>query len=151
MGYHMIWQNPAASQWQITSMDMLYTAQRLVGVLLMLALAQRFLNHDHPKLALLNCAVFPFYLLHQSVIIGLAYYFSPLQLGPWLEPTLIILFTFGLCALVFRGLSYGALLRPLFGMKANYQHAKLKIAYLKRIDMLVGGVAILPMALRLLL
>ncbi|NMM42722.1 acyltransferase family protein [Pseudoalteromonas arctica] len=150
LGYHMIWQNPAASQWQITSIDMLYTAQRLVGVLLMLALAQRFLNHYHPKLALLNCAVFPFYLLHQSVIIGLAYYFSPLQLGPWLEPTLIILFTFGLCALVCWGLSYGALLRPLFGMKANYQHAKLETAYLKRIGMLVGGVAILPMALRLM-
>ncbi|CAM4404497.1 acyltransferase family protein [Pseudoalteromonas ostreae] len=150
LGYQMIWQNPATSQWQITSMDMLYTSQRLVGVLLMLALAQRFLNHDHPKLALLNCAVFPFYLLHQSVIIGLAYYFSPLQLGPWLEPTLIILFTFGLCALVCWGLSYGALLRPLFGMKANYQHAKLETVYLKRIGMLVGGVAILPMALRLL-
>ncbi|MFK3870871.1 acyltransferase family protein [Pseudoalteromonas rhizosphaerae] len=119
LGYHMIWQNPAASQWQITSMDMLYTAQRLVGVLFMLALAQRFLNHDHPKLALLNCAVFPFYLLHQSVIIGLAFYLSELQLGGLVEPLFILSLTFIICWLVFIAVRCVDLLSPFLGIKVT--------------------------------
>lgn len=115
----MIWQNSAASQWQITSMDMLYTSQRLLGVLLMLALAQRFLNHDHPKLALLNSAVFPFYLLHQSVIIGLAFYISELQLGGFLEPLLILSLTFIICWLVFIAARRIDLLSPFLGIKVT--------------------------------
>ncbi|WP_404341704.1 acyltransferase family protein [Pseudoalteromonas mariniglutinosa] len=127
LGYHMIWQNPAASQWQITSMDMLYTAQRLVGVLLMLALAQRFLNHDHPKLALLNCAVFPFYLLHQSVIIGLAFYLSELQLGGFVELLLILSLTFIICWLVFMGARRVDLLSPLLGIKVAGKYSTWQI------------------------
>ncbi|WP_394193333.1 acyltransferase family protein [Pseudoalteromonas atlantica] len=119
VGYHMIWLNPAASQWQITSIDMLYTAQRLVGVLLMLALTKRFLNHDHPKLALLNGAVFPFYLLHQSVIIGLAFYLSKLQLGGFVEPLLILSLTFIICWLVFIVARRVDLLSPLLGIKVT--------------------------------
>lgn len=129
--YNTIWQNPAASQWQITSMDMLYTAQRLMGVLLMLALAQRFLNHDHPKLALLNCAVFPFYLLHQSVIIGLAFYLSKLQLGGFVEPLLILSLTFIICWLVFIAARRIDLLSPLLGIKVTgkYKARQVKVGF----------------------
>lgn len=129
--YNTIWQNPAASQWQITSMDMLYTAQRLMGVLLMLALAQRFLNHDHPKLALLNGAVFPFYLLHQSVIIGLAFYLSKLQLGGFVEPLLILSLTFIICWLVFIVARRIDLLSPLLGIKVTgkYKAWQVKVGF----------------------
>lgn len=129
--YNTIWQNPAASQWQITSMDMLYTAQRLMGVLLMLALAQHFLNHDHPKLALLNCAVFPFYLLHQSVIIGLAFYLSKLQLGGFVEPLLILSLTFIICWLVFIVARRIDLLSPLLGIKVTgkYKAWQVKVGF----------------------
>jgi len=129
--YNTIWQNPAASQWQITSMDMLYTAQRLMGVLLMLALAQRFLNHDHPKLALLNCAVFPFYLLHQSVIIGLAFYLSKLQLGGFVEPLLILSLTFIICWLMFIAARRIDLLSPLLGVKVTgkYKAWQVKVGF----------------------
>ena len=129
--YNTIWQNPAASQWQITSMDMLYTAQRLMGVLLMLALAQRFFNHDHPKLALLNCAVFPFYLLHQSVIIGLAFYLSKLQLGGFVEPLLILSLTFIICWLVFIAARRIDLLSPLLGIKVTgkYKAWQVKVGF----------------------
>jgi len=131
LGYHMIWQNPVASQWQITSMDMLYTPQRLLGVLLMLALAQRFLNHDHPKLALLNSAVFPFYLLHQSVIIGLAFYLSKLQLGVFVEPLLILILTFIICWLVFIAARRIDLLSPMLGIKVTgkYKAWQVKVGF----------------------
>ena len=103
-------------------MDMLYTTQRLVGVLMMLALAQRFLNHDHPKLALLNSAVFPFYLLHQSVIIGLAFYLSKLQLGGFMESLLILSLTFIICWLVFIGARRVNVLSPFLGIKVTGKH-----------------------------
>lgn len=138
-GYQSIWLDSQSVQWQITSMDMFYTAQRLLGVMTMLALAMRFLTRTHPILNKLNGWVFPFYILHQSVIIGLAYYFSSLQLGPWLEPTLIILLTYGLCALACWGLSYIALLRPLFGMKVigKYDKTLLCIGYTLALFLLI--------------
>ncbi len=146
LGYHMIWQNPVASQWQITSMDMLYTAQRLVGVLLMLALAQRFLNHDHPKLALLNCAVFPFYLLHQSVIIGLAFYLSKLQLGGFVEPLLILSLTFIICWLVFIVARRVDLLSPLLGIRVTGKYK----AWQVKAGFLCGLILVSPLIFRLI-
>ncbi|MBB1468396.1 acyltransferase [Pseudoalteromonas sp. SG41-5] len=145
LGYHMIWQNPAASQWQITSMDMLYTAQRLVGVLFMLALAQRFLNHDHPKLALLNCAVFPFYLLHQSIIIGLAFYLSKLQLGGFVEPLLILSLTFIICWLVFLAARRIDLLSPMLGIKVTGKYK----AWQVRAGFYCGLILVSPLIFRL--
>jgi hypothetical protein len=146
LGYHTIWQNPAASQWQITSMDMLYTAQRLMGVLLMLALAQRFLNHDHPKLALLNCAVFPFYLLHQSVIIGLAFYLSKLQLGGFVEPLLILSLTFIICWLVFLAARRIDLLSPMLGIKVTGKYK----AWQVKVGFGCGLILISPLIFRLI-
>ncbi|MDQ9092063.1 acyltransferase [Pseudoalteromonas haloplanktis] len=146
VGYHMIWQNPAASQWQITSMDMLYTSQRLVGVLLMLALAKRFLNHDHPKLALLNSAVFSFYLLHQSVIIGLAFYLSKLQLGGFVEPLLILSLTFIICWLVFIFARRVDLLSPLLGIKVTGKYK----AWQVKAGFCCGLILVSPLIFRLI-
>jgi len=145
-GYNMIWQNSAASQWQITGMDMLYTAQRLVGVLMMLALAQRFLNHDHPKLALLNSAVFPFYLLHQSVIIGLAFYLSKLQLGGFMESLLILSLTFILCWLVFIGARRVDLLSPFLGIKVTGKYK----AWQVKVGFGCGLILVSPLIIRLI-
>ena len=144
--YSTIWQNPAASQWQITSMDMLYTAQRLMGVLLMLALAQRFLNHEHPKLALLNCAVFPFYLLHQSVIIGLAFYLSKLHLGGFVEPLLILSLTFIICWLVFIAARRIDLLSPLLGIKVTGKYK----AWQVKVGFGCGLILVSPLIIRLI-
>ncbi|WP_241651903.1 hypothetical protein [Pseudoalteromonas phenolica] len=47
-GYQSIWLDSQSVQWQITSMDMFYTAQRLLGVMTMLALAMRFFNSFSP-------------------------------------------------------------------------------------------------------
>ncbi|MGV8940003.1 MAG: acyltransferase family protein [Lysobacter sp.] len=63
-------------------------------------------------------AVYPWYILHQSVIVLAAYWLIPLKLGAWLEPTLIILLTVGGCLLLHEFLiRRTALLRPLFGLK----------------------------------
>tara|TARA_Y100000782_G_scaffold51008_1_gene56653 strand:- start:434 stop:1714 length:1281 start_codon:yes stop_codon:yes gene_type:complete len=145
-GYHMIWQSSTASQWQITGMDVLYTTQRLVGVLMMLALAQRFLNHDHPKLALLNSAVFPFYLLHQSVIIGLAFYLSKLQLGGFMESLLILSLTFIICWLVFIGARRVNVLSPFLGIKVTGKYT----AWQVKVGFCCGLTLVSPLVIRLI-
>lgn len=62
-------------------------------------------------------AVFPWYVLHQSLIVPLAFFLSPLQLGPWLEPAMVLAGTVLGCLLlhefVIRRIRF---LRPLFGV-----------------------------------
>jgi glucan biosynthesis protein C len=65
-----------------------------------------------------NEAVYPWYVLHQSLILLIAYWLLPLQLGPVLEPVLVFAGTIAGCwclhELVIRRVSW---LRPCFGLK----------------------------------
>lgn len=63
-------------------------------------------------------AVYPWYVLHQSLIVPLVFVLSPLQLGPFLEPLLVIAGTVAGCLLLHEFvIRRTALLRPLFGLK----------------------------------
>ncbi|MFT4180241.1 MAG: acyltransferase family protein [Thermomonas sp.] len=65
-------------------------------------------------------AVFPWYILHQTLIVVLAFWLAPLQLGPWLEPLLVLSGTVAGCVLLHELLIRRiAWLRPLFGLKAR--------------------------------
>jgi glucan biosynthesis protein C len=65
-------------------------------------------------------AVFPWYILHQSLIVWIGYWLTPYALGPVIEPTLIVVGTVGGCYVlhefVIRRVTW---LRPLFGLKAR--------------------------------
>jgi acyltransferase-like protein len=65
-------------------------------------------------------AVYPWYILHQSLIVPIAFWLIPLRLGSAWEPLLVILGTMAGCFLlhefVIRRIN---LLRPLFGLKSR--------------------------------
>ncbi|MGO1540594.1 MAG: acyltransferase family protein [Luteimonas sp.] len=62
-------------------------------------------------------AVFPWYVLHQSLIVALAFWIPMLQPGPVLEPLLVMAGTVAGCLLLHEGLiRRSRLLRPLFGL-----------------------------------
>lgn len=62
-------------------------------------------------------AVYPWYILHQSLIVPLAFVIAPLQLGPWLEPALVLSGTVAGCLLLHETLIRRVdWLRPLFGL-----------------------------------
>ena len=65
-----------------------------------------------------NEAVYPWYVLHQSLIVLLAYWLIPLRLGPVLEPVAVLGGTIAGCwllhALLIRRVAW---LRPLFGLR----------------------------------
>ena len=63
-------------------------------------------------------AVYPWYMLHQSLIIALVFWLQPLDLGPWAEPLLVIGGTiigcYTLHEFMIRRVTW---LRPFFGLK----------------------------------
>jgi hypothetical protein len=77
------------------------------------------LNRPWPWLAWANESVYPWYVLHQTVIIVLVFWLAPLHLGPWIEAPLLVggtvLGCWSITALVRRS----AWLRPLFGLKCR--------------------------------
>lgn len=100
------------------------TVQRVAWVLMqwgsifaIFGWVKRFNPKDSVLLRWLTTAIFPLYILHQTIIIVLAYWFKPLNLSPVWEGTLLIALTFGLSLLAVILLRKVAFLRPLFGMK----------------------------------
>ena len=78
---------------------------------------------DSPLLRYLTRAVFPFYILHQTIIVVLAYNARPLGLRPWVEGPLLVLATALLCWLGFEIVRRVRWLRPLFGLKLRERTA----------------------------
>lgn len=87
------------------------------SLLAILGWAHLKLNRPWPWLAWANESVYPWYILHQTVIIVLAVWLAPLRLGPAIEPALLVAGTvlgcWGITGLVRRS----AWLRPLFGLQ----------------------------------
>ncbi|HEX2536194.1 MAG TPA: acyltransferase family protein [Chitinophagaceae bacterium] len=84
-----------------------------------LGYGRRYLNRPHPALAYLNNAAYPFYILHQTVIVVLAYYFvrTPETIGmkyvfTVLATAAVSLALYHLCIRPY------ALMRLLFGTRA---------------------------------
>jgi peptidoglycan/LPS O-acetylase OafA/YrhL len=80
--------------------------------------AHRHLNRPWAWLRWANESVYPWYMLHQTLIVAGIVLLAPLALGPVLEPALLVALTFGGCWLLtdvlIRRLGW---LRPLFGLK----------------------------------
>src|SRR5690606_29097465 len=63
--------------------------------------ASTLLNRPFRWLPHASRAVFPWYVLHQSLIVPIAFLLAPLRLGPWLEPVLVLGGTIAGCAILY--------------------------------------------------
>jgi surface polysaccharide O-acyltransferase-like enzyme len=72
---------------------------------------------DSPALRYLREAVFPIYILHQTIIVVLAHNAQPLGLRPGIEGPLLVIATFALSFLGFEIVRRLRWLRPLFGLR----------------------------------
>jgi surface polysaccharide O-acyltransferase-like enzyme len=93
-----------------------HAALQWSALVALLGFARRHLNHDHRWRAPLNEAVFPVYLLHQTLIIVLAMAALPLALHPAIEAPLLVLLTFAGALAAWRVLRHAGPLRPWFGL-----------------------------------
>lgn len=85
----------------------------------LLGFAYRWREADSPLLRYLTLAVFPLYILHQTVIVVLAHRLKPLQLQPGIEAMLLIVATFALCLSAYEIIKRCGPLRPLFGLRSR--------------------------------
>jgi len=112
-----------------------YSLMRILGVLTVFAAAHKFLNVKSTKLSYFNDAVYPFYILHQTLILVIGYNLSKQNLGPVAEPILLILLTVLACFIGYELIRRTELLRPFFGlqMKGNYGNTIQRIGYISAI------------------
>ncbi|MYN03295.1 acyltransferase family protein [Pseudoduganella sp. DS3] len=94
----------------------LYATCQWSGLLAVCAFGYQHLNFDSAARRYLTQAVFPVYLLHQSLIICLAMALRAAGLPPALEGALIVLLTLAISFAVFEMVRRVPLLRPLFGL-----------------------------------
>jgi glucan biosynthesis protein C len=89
----------------------------------LIGLAERFLNRDSAWRTMLAEAVFPFYIIHQTIIVLVEYWLLPLHLGPLAEFAILVSATIAGCwafYLVGRRIDW---LRPLIGLKRTGHRA----------------------------
>jgi glucans biosynthesis protein C len=84
-----------------------------------LGFARRYLNHDNTARRYLTTAIFPVYILHQTIIVVVAHALKPMNLLPAVEGPLLILVTATGCLVGYEIIRRSALLRPLFGLAAR--------------------------------
>ena len=85
-------------------------------ILLMLGVAQQWLNRDHKLRATLSEAIFPFYLVHQTVIVIVGWNLAGTALSPASMFAILVAATFGGCALFYLAGSRIGWLRPFIGL-----------------------------------
>jgi hypothetical protein len=96
-----------------------YSVQQWCAIVAALGFALRHLNRDGPARRYLTEAVFPVYILHQTLILLLAHSFAPLALDPVLEGGLLVSLTLALSFVGFELIRRVRWLRPLFGLTAK--------------------------------
>jgi surface polysaccharide O-acyltransferase-like enzyme len=82
-----------------------------------LGFAQRHLNRDHPWRQHLSDAVFPVYVFHQTILIGLSQWLLPLGWLPRREGPALVTATLLLSYLAYRAVLPFPRLRPWFGVR----------------------------------
>jgi hypothetical protein len=107
---------PTAVWWIVHALRYAYLWTAICAVL---GWGHAYLDRPFRWLPYAREAVYPWYVLHQSLLLLFAWRLMPLGLGPVVEPVLIVLATVGGCALlhecVIRRVRW---LRPLFGLDA---------------------------------
>ena len=93
-----------------------FGAEQWLAIAAVLGFARRYLNYDNAARRYLTAAIFPVYILHQTIIVVVAHASKPVNLTPAVEGPLLILVTTAGCFAGYEVIRRVALLRPLFGL-----------------------------------
>lgn len=91
--------------------------QGWMAVVALIGVAERFWNRDHPWRRTLTEAVFPFYLIHQTIIILVALALRGLGWPLWVDTLILIAATVAGCWAFYRIGREVRWLRPLIGLR----------------------------------
>jgi len=108
-------------------------------VLAILGYGQVYFNKPSQNLKRMNEAIYPFYILHQTVIVVLGYYIIQLNLNIPLKIVILLASSFFIIALIYRFFIYPfKVTRMLFGMKTYKRlldKSQLPTTYIKNSDL----------------
>lgn len=94
------------------------SVNNMAWLLMMLGLGRRYLNHNFVGWRYLHRAAYPLYLLHQTILVGIAYVVLQWPLTNWLRFGSIVAFTLGLTLAIYElTVRRSKLLQFAFGMK----------------------------------
>lgn len=99
--------------------QLVWSAQIWLAIVAVLGFARRHFNRDTAARRYLTTAVFPVYILHQTVIVVAAHALQPAPLDPLLEAFVLVLVTTAVCFLGYEAIRRARLLRPLFGLAVS--------------------------------
>ena len=91
---------------------------------MLLGLARRFANRPSRALAYLTAAVFPYDILHQTIIVVVGYWFTMHEAPLAIEAMAIVGATILGCVLGYEVIRRVAVLRPLFGLPLRTKHVQ---------------------------
>ncbi len=90
---------------------------RWTWILVVLAWGHHLVRRPSRALTYATAAIFPWYILHQSITVVAGYELSRFELGPVIEPLLVLGITIGGCLILYEYVIRRVpLLRPLFGL-----------------------------------
>ncbi|QWP74878.1 acyltransferase family protein [Lysobacter sp. K5869] len=107
---------PDSVQYLIWTLRSVYIWTALCAIL---GWSHRLLNRPLRWLPWATEAVYPWYVLHQSLIVLIAYWVLPLKFGPVAEPAIVLTGTVAGCFVLHEIIRRVPLLRPCFGLKAR--------------------------------
>ncbi len=96
-------------------------------LLAILGWSHALLNHPFRWLPWANESVYPWYMLHQSLIVGLGFWINSYHFGPISEPLLLFAGTLLGCWSISEIIKRIAWLRPCFGLKARPPSSRLAL------------------------
>jgi glucans biosynthesis protein C len=105
----------------------IYGAEQWLAIAAIIGFAHRHLIHDNAARRYLTSAIFPVYILHQTVIVVVAHALKPSHLYPPVEAVLLVLVTAATCFLSYEAIRRVRLLRPLFGLEGGAAGAPHKL------------------------
>jgi len=108
-----------APHWQVIAIWAMRVGYIWTMLMAILGWAHALLNKPFRWLPWATESVYPWYMLHQSLIVGIAFALMPYHLGPVTEPLLILIGTIAGCFVIGEIVKRIDVLRPCFGLKAR--------------------------------
>ncbi len=91
-------------------------------ILALFGFAAKYLNKKSKVLRYANEAVYPYYILHQTVMMVLAYFLIDKDLSFWIKAPVLVFGTFGISGVIYEVLiRRWRFVRPFFGLKVKQQ------------------------------
>lgn len=106
-----------APRWVYRPYGIAHALQQWGGIVALIALAERRWNRDAPIRPMLTEAVFPFYMIHQTIIVLLAYWLIPAHLPAGVAFAVLVAATVAGCWAFYLGGRAIPPLRPLIGLR----------------------------------